>query len=192
MADFAPNYTARWRGLYRLGGIEHNMTLRFARGTTGDDIVGQANVVARNLFQSFAATRLWNDFAWIAGFYALTDTNEFLPAGALPDAVTGSLSMTGLNVNKRCLMWTFGGRSGSSKGRVVAQSIFGHPFADTNPPETKWYITGTEEAAVSAAIGALNAGALVGPNNQPLNFYNRVTIKHSDELLKKIRRGLIT
>jgi hypothetical protein len=191
MPDFAPWYTPRYKILYVNGGLQHNIVFRFPRGTPFLTVVANGEAAVSNLFTPFADTRLWNDFSFIAAYVALTDDNIFGPAGSVPAPIAGTANPALANVNTKCCLWTFSGRSAESKGRVVAQGLLANPFAAGDPPETKWYILPAEEAAVSDALANLSGSGICGPDGTEMTFYDRVTIKHSDVLVRKLRRGTI-
>jgi len=191
MADFSPDFTPRYKVQYRAAGVLHFWGCRFARGTTTTDILVGARVVVHDMFNAWAATRLADDFEFLAEYYCPQDSNVFLPSGFLPTAVTGTFPVASFSPTQKVTQWSVPGRSQLSKGRSV---IFGlnTEMDDVTEDESKGYVTASEEAALSTAIAALNSGDLVGNDGSTLTFYARATIKPNDYLLRQVRKGVIS
>lgn len=191
MANFSTYYTPQYKLFYRSGGIQHVVTFRGPRGEPLANMSAIGQAAALGFFVQFEGTRLFNDFAWISAQVRLEDTNVFVPAAVPATLPVGTVNAATTNVNSRAMMFTASGRSNESKGRIVFQGLFANPFASGGTVDEKWYITRSEEAAIDDAIAALISAGVCGPDGTVMAMADRVTLKHSDALLKEIRKGIV-
>jgi hypothetical protein len=187
MTTYAPTFTPRYRLKYKAAGIEHTIQARGPRGTTlaGMQTIGHLfSTVFNNL-----SPQLADDFAYIQADVALTDDEVFNPA-TLPDPVTGAVAVADFSLLQRVTASTFSGRAPGSKARF---SLYGVQwvFAETTEDANDFVVTGVESAGVLGVVTAVNNIFCAG-SGVPAAFYNRATIKANDDLIKKVRRGIIS
>jgi hypothetical protein len=186
MADYAPNFTPRYRVRYISQSKSHNMTFRVARGTT--DPTGIAGKV-----ESFLAAiqgHLYTDWTVISATFALEDSDIFLPAPA-PASPTGAASLVGVRVSASAVHISFPGRS-TSGGRAIVY-VYGSNYAPNtvDAEDDDFRRTGAEEAAIAGGVTALNelSPALVANDNGSATFYDYVNTKFNDHWVRKLRQG---
>lgn len=186
MADFAPNYTARYRVRYSVQGNTHTMLWRVASDT--ESVVGIAAKVS--LFLADLEGSLWSDWSVLGADFAPADSDIFLPTTA-PDQPTGAGS-TGSRANSdKAYACSFVGRStGGNKARMF---LYGTVFAASlrSGIEDDFRILSSENGDVSAAIVRLNetSPALVANDDNVATWYEYVNVKHNDRWVRRLRRG---
>ena len=186
MADFAPNFTARFRVRYSSLGKSHSMMWRVASSTTDPTAISaKVGLVLDDL-----APLLFNDFTIIAADFALADTDVFLPApspafgggdvsaaGGVPNDAAVSVSFVGrTTLGNKARMFLYGTNSGAVMRTTTAQDF---------------KLTSAESAAVSAAIVRINetGPAIVGNDDAVASWYEYVNVKYNDRWLRRFRRG---
>jgi len=188
MTTWAPTFTSRWRGTYKVGGIQHTLQLRGPRGATFATMDGYKDR-ARELFTA-VNTFLFDDFEWISAEVCLTDTEEFLPA-TLPGAPAGGLiDGSVLAPRARIRGATFSGKAPGSRARFT---LFGISLADyaAGSAGGDGVLTPAELPGLSTIIST--AGTYFYANSGGLaSWHNRATYKENDHLLKLVRRGTIS
>ena len=188
MTTYAAPFTSRWKGTYRVGGIQHTITLRGPRGATFATMDGYKDR-AREIFAAMASV-LFSDFAWIAAEVALTDTEEFLPATLPTVGTPGTVDPATVSAIGRIKGLTFSGKAPGSRARFT---MFGcnYPQGGVGIPGSDGVITPSESAPIATVLGVAatyfyaNSGQLAG-------WHNRATYKENDHLLRLVRRGTIT
>lgn len=192
MADFAPNVTARYRLHYNVVGRDHTVQCRLVRGIDAGTLQADGAAYLRSVFAALAGA-MADDLAFTSAEYALTDSDLFFPA-ALPAAVTGGQALALFSIQDSITHLTFSGRG--SFGSKINVKIYGRQAdPDTLPPgsSSDFVITAAENAAIAAAIAALNTspgGRIVCIDNTPAAYHQRATLKVNDYWLKLARRGL--
>ena len=111
MADFAPNYTARYRVRYSSLGKSHSMTWRVVSSVT--DPTGIAAKVG--LFLADLEGVLFDDWTVVGADFAEADTDVFLPATP-PDQPTGAIAASGGFPQDACFQVGFVGRTALGQG----------------------------------------------------------------------------
>lgn len=186
MADFAPNYTPRFRTKYSVSGATHHMTVRVARGVT--DFSGIATKIGAVL-DAFAAGIL-PDFTILGADAALTDSDVFLPVDP-PAFGGGEADASGLTSAIKAVQMSFPGRGSGGTRSIVY--LYGTAFAPnvTTAIRNDFRITSAENADVAAAITAWSelAPSLVANDGTPVSFYSYVNIKYNDHWVRKARQG---
>jgi hypothetical protein len=192
MPDFAPNVTARYRLKYNVVGRQHTVMCRGIRDIDVSTLVNDAKTYLRAVFDALKAD-MASDLAFISADYALTDSDIFLPT-TVPTAVVGGTAVAGFSKQDSITHLTFSGRG--VQGSKVTTHIYGYQTSpDTLPVNigSDFVFTGAENAAVAAAVVALNtspSGRIVAIDNTPPVYANRATIKVNDFWLRKVRQGL--
>lgn len=187
MTTYAPNWTPRFKAVYRAAGLTHSVTLRRARGTTAGALIDLATI-CHDVFDGLAS-RLSTDFAWIEAAYALTDSDVFVPTD-VPDAVTGEFDLVDFNIRARITSTTITGRAATGRARVSLYGFAWNPGGDTDGA-TDYVVTEAEEPGLADAIDALQTEALAASGEVTL-WHRQATIKENDRLLKLVRRGIIS
>jgi len=186
MADFAPNFTPRYRTKYAVSGATHHMTVRVARGVT--DFSGIATKVGAFL-DAFAAGIL-PDFTILGAEAAITDSDVFLPVDP-PTFGGGTADDAGLTSAIKAAQMSFPGRGAGGTRSIIY--LYGTAFAPNVVTGTRadFRITSAENADVAAAITAWSelAPAIVANDNSVVSFYNYVNIKYNDHWVRKARQG---
>lgn len=186
MADFAPNYTARYRIRYTSLGKSHSMTFRVASSVT--DPTGIAAKVG--LILNDLEPILFSDWTIVGADFALADSDVFLPA-VLPDAPTGGVSAGGAVATDAAAAISFVGRTTlGGRARMFLYGTFVGAVVRT-AVSNDWRLTSAENASISAAIVRLNetSPALVGNDDAVALWYEYVNIKYNDRWLRRMRRG---
>lgn len=188
MADFAPNYTARYRVKYLAAGIEHQMTIRVARGAVPATIISVGQGAAFAIANAYAPTLLADDFTWIEHYYSESDTDVFLSGGGTPTAVVGTVDFSTLSLQRRALQTTFHGRSAGSTTEVYLFGVLWDLNLASSPASNgRAYIS--ESAPTANAILALNAADIVGADGTNAGFTNYANVKVNDYHLRQMRQS---
>lgn len=189
MADYAPNFTPRWIVRYRAAGIEHDIMVRVARGIAGDGIRIAGDPIIGDIFPNLA-TILAEDFEAIAAWYIEQDSDVRV-LSTTGVAVSGAWDFTPASGVQKVTAATF---SGNAAGSKVRYSVYGLNLSQdlASNQAGDGIVTGAELSVIADVVSDLNASTAVRAiNNVRPVFYNRVTVKVNDHLLKLVRRGLI-
>jgi hypothetical protein len=151
MADFAPNYTPRYRLRYSALGKVHVMTIRGSRGDVGIAARGQ------EVFTDFLAAMqpyLSNTWTIVGADVAGTDSDVFLPTTALPTLPT--LGAAAGDISYRPNFLSFVGRSTSgNRASLYLYGVLASPTAASAAPDD-YRITAAEDSSIGDAVAALN------------------------------------
>lgn len=186
MADFAPNFTARYRLKYTSLGKSHSMLWRQSSAvTTGETIAEKVG-----LFLDDLAPILFNDFTITGADFALADSDVFLPS-FVPAFGGGDVPIVGAAQSDAAVSLSFVGRSilggkarmflyGTNTGAIVRTD-------DSND----FRLTSAEDASISAAIVRLNETGpiIVANDDSEVVWYEYVNIKYNDRWVRRMRRG---
>lgn len=185
MADYAPNYTGRYKVRYSSLGREHTMQFRQARanGTTAN----AALIAAVTSFLDALATLRFTDWTVIDAQFAAPDQDFFLAATA-PTPVPG----TAVLPTVPSVYWprnlNFPGRSANG-GRGIVY-VFGLLLTMTdNAANADYRFTAAENVAVSNAVSALNGLSvpIVANDDGDLTFYAYANVGFNDYWLGEAR-----
>jgi len=186
MADFAPNYTARYRFRYSSLGKTHACTWRVASSVTDPTAVA-AKV---SLFLEDMEGSLWDDFTVIGADFAEADSDIFLPAPP-PDQPTGAVDASAASVSDAAFAISFVGRS--TLGGKARFFLYGTNdvtlVRDTKGNDLK--LLSTESVQISDAVVRLNetSPVLVANDDSPVVWYEYVNMKYNDRWVRRLRRG---
>jgi hypothetical protein len=187
MTTYAPTFTPRYRSVYVAAGVQHTIQIRGPRGENLTQMTDRGS----NLYSVFnnLADYLADDFEWISSDVALTDEDTWQPT-TNPLAVTGLVDATTFTPIHKITGTTFSGRSPGSRARLT---VFGlkWPFLTSGNISENGIVTATELAEVGDAVAICTAHFCAG-SGLSAAFYNRVTVKPNDLLLKDVRRGIIS
>jgi len=186
MADFAPNYTARYRVRYSSLGKTHSCTWRVASSVT--DPAGVADKFG--LFLADMQGSLWEDFTVIGADFAEADSDVFLPAVA-PDNPTGAVAVAGSFVSDAAFQLSFVART--ALGGKARFFLYGtndvELMRDAKGNDLK--LLSSESTQISNAVVRLNetSPALVGNDDSIASWYEYVNMKYNDRWVRRLRRG---
>jgi hypothetical protein len=186
MADFAPNYTARYRFNYTSLGKSHSMTWRLASGVT--DPASLATKIG--LMLDDLTTFIWDDFAITAASFAPADSDIFLPA-VMPTFGGGSVAVATSVLSDSAGHISFVGRS--ALGGKARMFLYGTTIPSGVRTATIWdfKVLSSEIAAISDAIVRLNetGPAIVANDDSIVSWYEYVNFKYNDRWVRRLRRG---
>lgn len=188
MTTYAPTFTPRYRATYICAGLRHTITVRGPRGLSFSDMDNYNNRL-RELF-SMCHGSLCDDFAWVSGEVAMTDSDVFLP-GTTPGAITaGGNALSDYSPISKISAMTISGKSEDSRARF---SVFGLLAGGTTPGDMgqDGLIRPSELTALTGMVTLANT-YFYANSGQIARFRNLATYKPNDHLLKLVRRGIIT
>lgn len=189
MADYAPNYTSRYRMRYRALGQVHTAQLRIARSHPGP--AAQGVVMFQDLLETIAG-KLVADWTVLGADVAAADSDIFLPSSSIPMQPT--VSAVAADESYKPVYLSFVGRSTS--GLRAALFIYGINFAPTGADNTSndYRILSTEDSAIASAVAVLNNGSgsaanLVANDDAPVVWYPYANMGFNSYYQRKARRG---
>ena len=185
MADFAPNYTARYKLIYTTRGLQHSLGLRFAASMAQSAVVSAAESLLDSIFSTLAAV-MFADFTILDAEYSAANSTFFAPVGWSGATPAGAVA-AGIFPMDDIVMTTWAGRSlGGHKGKFV---MFGLYWGVASADFTDFVITPAEEVAVGTVAGLLSTppGLVMNDNLQAAFWRARATIKVSDAWVKAKR-----
>jgi hypothetical protein len=177
MADFAPNYTARYKLIYTAAGLQHSCGLRFPASMAQTAVVAAAVQTLNEIFAACAG-RLFTDFTLVDAEYSAANSTFFVPVGVDDLVVAGTVN-AGINPMDEIVSTTWSGRSiGGHKGKFV---LFGIHWAVTEAAFDDFVVTATEQAFIGTVANSLRDNSVVMNDNLDAAFWRqRATIKPSD------------
>ena len=191
MPTYADNYTFRVRGAYVAAGIQHKMKVRGNSVISGLAAAEQYANSLNDYISNFEAD-LWTDWSWLGWEYADPNTDIWVPfnpvlTGGDPTGTQNPASYTAV---KKAMGITHSGRVAGSRARLY---WFGARVLDeaVGAVGGNGVISSGEFAGLDAAT-TLATDTFRGGNGNAAIFYNRLTVKVNDDVLKLVRRGTIT
>ena len=187
MADFAPNYTARYRLHYSSLGKAHSMLWRIERGTGS---TGLAVMIAKveDFLNTLTAAR-YTDWEVLSAEYAPEDVDIFAPA-SVPAPDTGTVAIPTDPVSQSCLSTGFVGRSDvGQKARMFIWGCNFNPEAGSAAVADDFRVHSSEHAIIAAAILELNSGGppIQASDNHNVSWYTYVNVKYNDHWVARSR-----
>lgn len=187
MADYAPNFTCRYRVKYSVLGHNHTMLFRLARGTL--DFGPIALKVAA--FLSALSPTLFTSWTVLGADAAPDDSDIFLPVAPPVGFSPPSLAIPAAPISESSLAWSFVGRTtGGTQCRLFL-------FGASQGPESvsaggtfdDWRITTAQSGVAANAVNVLNSNspALVGNDGVKATFYQYVNLKYNNYWVRKTR-----
>jgi hypothetical protein len=187
MADFAPNFTARYKLRYSSLSLTHTMQWRIARGAGATGLSNMILKVAGFLAQ--LAPGRYTDWTMLSATYAPEDSDIFLPA-ALPVGIgAGAATISGNPKSDSIVSLGFVGRSiAGQKARLFVFGTSFNPELETVAGDNFRFEAG-ENSAVDGAIAILNNGSpnVVGSDGNNVAWYSYANSKYNDYWLRRIR-----
>lgn len=187
MADYAPNYTPRYRVRYTANSRSHSLLFRLFRGQDATAVPALAGKVATWL--GTMTTIRYTDWTVLGAEFAAQDSDVFLPAAA-PSPAAGTVTIAGLPKYAGIVHISFPARSDIG-GRGVLY-LYGVSFgaAGILTEYEDFRLTGVESTEIGSAVSALNAAPELACNDgAAANWYNYVNVKYNDHWLKRLRKG---
>lgn len=177
MADFAPNYTARYKLIYSVAGLQHSLGLRWPASMAQAAVQANSESLLNTIF-GLVSSRMMTSFTLIDAEYSAANSSFFVPVGLGSLAVSPAIA-AGISPMDEIVTTTWAGRSlGGHKARFVMFGIF---WGVTDPDFDDFAVTFTEMAFVGTVAGALNASGIVANDNLAAEFWRpRATIKVND------------
>lgn len=152
MADFAANYTPRYRVNYRVGGNDHSFIWRVPRGLTRSDVPDYRDHATA--FLNALTVLRFASWTVLSAEWAEQDTDIFLPTAA-PAPDVGASTEIGASVAKFITQYRFESRSVGPAGARGSFSIFGLSLDINDAINSNFRIFGIENATISLALGVL-------------------------------------
>lgn len=188
MTTYAPNFTPRYKATYVVGGIQHTIQVRAARGSAAFVVEGLKDIVGQ-CFDALAAA-VMSDLLWINAEYALTDSDDFVPSVVPTITTAPTFDESTIGPRARIRGLTFSGRATGSKARFTMFGVYENDTfsADDGSDGT---ITPSELPGLSTVL-TLAANNFHSGSGQLATWHQRATYKENDHLLRLVRRGIIT
>lgn len=187
MADFAPNYTPRYKITYSSLGATHTMQFRLPRSFNLADLGAIQGKIAA--FLGALNDVRYDDWTVLGASFAAVDSDIFLPAGA-PAVAAGTVVSTGVAAYNKALHLSFPARSAAGLRGILY--LYGVSFAGLglSPEIDDFRVTSVEDASVGSAVNALNASPeFYGNDNEVLSWYEYANWKYNDHWLRVVRKG---
>ena len=152
MADYAQNYTSRYRINYRVGGDEHSFFWRAPRGTRRADVTPYKDK-AQAFLDALAPLR-YTSWVVLGAEWADEDSDIFLPTAA-PAPEAGEATQIGSSTAKFITQYRFESRSAGGAGSRGSFTIYGLSLDIDDSIVNDFRIFGIENATISIALGEL-------------------------------------
>lgn len=191
MASYADNFTPRLKVKYMAAGITHTIMVRGIRGTSAVLMANKLAII-HDLFNNFAA-QLADDFTFLQGDIALTDSDDWIPT-SIPVQVVGTQAVAQFTPWQKITSTTHSGRSAGSRARYSMYGIkwdLANQGSDIDQIAYNGVVDSAEHAGV-AANKILADAQLASNAGVAATFYTRMTVKPNDALLRKLRNGTIS
>ena len=187
MADFAPNYTARYVIRYSVLGFEHTMQFRIGRSAGLTGLVGMTSKVTN--FLATLESLMFTDWTILDAKYSAEDTSFFVPVAA-PTQPAGSITIPAQFASQAILSTSFVGLS--NQGHKARMFVYGLNIGPENTAFTSsddFRITGTDTADIGNAIAILNTGSppTKANDDNDVTWYDYVNTKNNDFHLRATR-----
>jgi hypothetical protein len=188
MPTYADNYTFRVRGSYISCGIPHKMKCRGEIGAAGfSEASALANAMSE--YVDNFSSRLPTDWAWTGWEYANEDSDVWIPfSPVLAAEPTGVISTGGLSSMMKIRAVCHQGRAAGSRARIYWWGPI-HESDDVADPGANGIYTSAELSGLAAST-TLATDTFKAGNGLDAIFYERLTVKENDRLLRNVRRGL--
>lgn len=186
MADFAPNYTSRFRIKYSTQGRNHSLTWR----VSSDEVSPAAVTTKMGAFLAAIQGFLYTDWTIISADWALADSDIFLPT-ALPANPVGASNVAVEPQSSDAMAVSWVGRS--TLGGRARFFIYGMDTAGLLATATgdDWRITSVESPDIASGVTVLDneTPSLVANDDAVVNWYPYVNLKYNDRWVRKMRQG---
>lgn len=187
MADYAPDFTIRYKTRYRAGNHSHDITVRGPVDATPDNTQIQALADGLTAFFAALASQLYADFEFLSASYCATNSEIFIPTSILPVSPTGLIVVANFSEMSHVTASCMSGRSALAKARVYFYGL--SVFAEAGGVAGgDGQLLVSEVAGIAGAKAAAD-GVFKAGDGQTATFYPRLTYKVNDRNLRAVRRG---
>ncbi len=192
MPNYAPTATPRVLWDYVSAGVQHRMQARRPR----DEGVSASLVAARGTFLGLISALnalLPTDFAFVDEFYIAQDTDVTTTTGYTgPGSIVGLVSPALYTPAMKVTDTTFSGKGTVSKTRMGIFGVFWDP-SDVAGPAANGRASTSESTEITNCLIVLNSTQRTYAIDGTIaTFGSYANIKVNDDLLGKVRRGLIS
>lgn len=184
MADYAPNFTPRYKVRYQGGGHTHTQLWRPPPGAVLADMVTFALMLGG--FYDTLADVLYDDTVVVDASFALENSDVFLPAAA--PVIGGALLFSTRLQQEEALAVSFIGRS--TAGQPWRIFMFGTAYyPGIGSGAQNYRVTAAEGAAVADATAFLNgaSGDFVASDGVATVTYPYINVKPNDYWVGQLR-----
>lgn len=187
MADYAPNFTARHKLIYRYEGDQHQCVTRWPSANAMLTNTGLADAFWTSFFSSTDDLR-HETFEALSAEYAPADSNTFLPV-SLPLSLSPGLITSASGNSTKIIHTIWAGRSVlGAKSRLMMFGLRWNTADSTT--YTDFRVTNDENATVGTIAALILSSGQVGPDDEVLGqVYNRVSVKANDAWVTIRRQG---
>lgn len=192
MPNYAVTATPRVLWDYLSAGVQHRIQVRRPR----DESSSTSLTAARSLFVAvFGALQplLPTDFAWIQELYIPQDDDTASNSGYTgPGSLVGAMDPADYTPAMKVTATTFVGKGTRSKTKLSVFGVFWDPSAPAGPAANGRVSTG-ESVPIATCVTSLNgATRTYAIDGTVATFSGYANIKVNDDLLAKVRRGVIS
>lgn len=189
MPTHADNYTSRVRGSYIAAGIPHKVKVRSAGVFSSPALPEALAEILNNYMKNFEAD-LADDWAWTGWEYANVNSDEWIPMNPVLTAeIEGQVAIGTYSPYARVTACTHSGRAFNSKARIYFYGLL-VPTQSPGNVGGDGVLTSSEVTGLAASTSMATESFRAGSGAAAI-FYERLTYKVNDDLLKQVRRGLI-
>lgn len=177
MADYAPNFTPRYKVRYEGNGNRHTQLWRPPPGAVLADMVAFALFISA--FYDTIEPFMYDDTLVLDASFALENTDVFLPCDA--PTITGAIDATTRGEQEKSLAISYIGRSFAGQPWRIFQygSSFYPGFGSASQ---NWRVAAAENADVLALTAFLSAatGTFVASDGVDTATYSYINVKPND------------
>lgn len=187
MADYAPNFTARYKLIYEFEGDQHECNTRWPSANTQAANEGLA-FDFWTAFMTETADLRHTSFTVVGAEYAAPDSNVFLPVTPPTEVAAGTIaSASGPSTKIFHTIWS--GRS--VLGAKSRFQMFGLRWNTADSTDyLDFYVTAAENAVVETIATMILTSGQVGPDDEVLAVVRpRVSVKLNDAWVSIRRAG---
>jgi len=186
MADYAPNYTARYKVTYSTLGKTHTTQWRVLASVTDPAPVA----TKMGLFLGDLHDQLFEDWRVLHAEFALADSDVFLPAPSPAQPAAAQIIPAGAGSDAAVAISFISRSIAAGKGRFFLYGVALEGAIRTAPGQDYRFLS-SENTHISDAIVRLNetSPALVCNDNVNAVWYEYVNYKPNDRWVRKLRRG---
>lgn len=186
MPAFAPNFTARLKVRYFVGGATHSQTWRSLVLGGGFATVDALISEVQSFYDAISPV-MFDDWAILDVSVAAEGALVFIPHGVL--TATGLVDGSASGARKKASQISFPARTDNGNPWIAYQYGFANMIGTSGVSED-FRINPGEDTDVDAAVAALQAMTIaVGNDGAGLNFKNYANVKYNDNWEKKVRKG---
>lgn len=186
MADFAPNYTSRYKIAYQAHGRRHEVQFRYGRLAAPPPPEFVEGI--QDVFDALSASMV-SDFALLGETYSVFDTDFFLPinTGLLligTNAQGPQLARVPDNINFQALT------SAGNRSMFYLYGFLFEPIDESPAGSGNFRLTASESTAVANALAVLQSGIpfFSGPDdNEVIAWKNYVNLNINSYYQRKVR-----